>query len=533
MSKKEELKKVLSKEEIAQTKKCSIKDGSAWSVMYGFGEQYITPFALRIGASASEIGILNSVPAFIGATFQLLGAKLTDKYQNRKKIVTFFALLQAILILPLFFIPFFTKDMLVLTALFTLYNIFSNIMGPAWSSWISDVIPENDRTTYFGKRNKYVVASTMFSVMIAGIILHFFESINIWTGFMILFSIAFIGRIISWYYLSKQIEPEYKYNPEDYFSFKDFLKRMPHTNFGNFVIFRSLMALAVMIAGPFFTVFMLKNLDFNYLQYTILVLIPMAIKAITMTYWGKYSQRFGTRHILIISGLWIATIPIWWFIVGYFFTGFTAFYLLIPVEIMTGFAWGGFELTAFNYVLETVSPEKRARGFAYFNMVFGFAVLAGGLLGAYLVDIIPETFGVSTLLIIFIISAIARLLVVLFFSHRIREVKISRRINENKLFFELIIARPLNNALQHTSTSFLNTERDVKNFVDETSDTLEKIARPVVDMMNRQFEGVEYIRKGIEPEIIKKQKRDIYKHLLNSEYNKKLSKHYTKKRRKK
>ncbi len=56
----------LSKPDIEKTKKYSIKDGSAWSVMYGFGEQYVVPFALKIGATASQIGILNSVPAFIG-----------------------------------------------------------------------------------------------------------------------------------------------------------------------------------------------------------------------------------------------------------------------------------------------------------------------------------------------------------------------------------------------------------------------------------------------------------------------------------
>ena len=104
----------LSKQEIENTKKNSIKDGTAWSVMFGFGEQYITPFALKLGASSPEIGILNSVPAFIGALFQLLGAKLTDEYQNRKKIVTFFVFVQAILILPLFIVPFLTKSIISL-----------------------------------------------------------------------------------------------------------------------------------------------------------------------------------------------------------------------------------------------------------------------------------------------------------------------------------------------------------------------------------------------------------------------------------
>lgn len=515
--------------DIEKTKKYSIKDGSAWSVMYGFGEQYVVPFALRIGATTSQIGILNSVPAFIGALFQLLGAKLTDKYQNRKKIVSFFVFLQALLMLPLFALPFLTKDMIVMTVLFTLYQIFANIVGPAWSSWISDVVTEKERAMYFSKRNKYVIITMLFSVMIAGSILHYFENINIWIGFGILFTISFLGRLVSWYYLTKQIEPRYVYNPENNFSFKEFLREMPKTNFGNFVIFRSLMAFAAMIAGPFFTVYLLKDLGFNYLQYTLLVLIPMGFKAWTMTYWGRYSRRFGTRNILIISGLWIATIPIWWFIIGYFYQGMNAFYLLIPIEAMNGFAWAGFELTTFNYILETVSPEKRARGFAYFNMIFGIAILAGGLLGALLADSIPGFLSLSTLLIVFIISAVARLIVILFFAQRIKEVKVSRRINENKLFFELIIAKPINNALNYTATSFLNTERDVKNFVDKTADVLGDFARPVIGIVDNGLEIIEPIRKNMVPKVLKKHKKEIYEHLVNSRFNKRLSKHYSKK----
>lgn len=516
------------KDSIEKTKEYSIKDGSAWSVMYGFGEQYIVPFALRIGATASQIGILNSVPAFIGAIFQLIGAKLTYKYKNRKNIVTLFVLIQAFIMIPLFLIPFFTKSVIFLTILFTLYNILANIVGPAWSSWISDVIPEKERADYFSKRNKYVVASTMISVLIAGILLHFFENKNIWMGFGILFVISFIGRMISWYYLKKQFEPNIIYVPDNE-SFFSFIKKMPHTNFGNFILFRALMAFAVMTAAPFFSVFLLKNAGFNYIQYTILVLAPMASKVITMSYWGKYSKKFGTRNILIITGLWIATIPIWWFIAGFFIQSNTfLFYTLIIIEIMSGFAWGGFELTTFNYILETVEPEKRAIGFAYFNMIFGFAVLLGGLIGSFLIKYLPEQFLISRILIVFIISAVLRLLVIMTLSKNIEEVKISRRINENKLFFELIFAKPFNNALHHTTTSFLNTERDVKKIIYKTEKIITEITKPLIFTIDKNLGYAETIRKKIEPEIIRKKKKEIYNELINSRLNKKLSRHYIK-----
>ncbi|MEM4711032.1 MAG: MFS transporter [Candidatus Woesearchaeota archaeon] len=516
------------KKNIEKTKKCSIKDGAAWSVMYGFGEQYIVPFALKLGATASQIGILSSVPAFIGSLFQVAGAKLTDKYSSRKKIVTIFVFFQALLMIPLFILPFITKNFLVLTLLFTIYYIFANIVGPAWSSWISDVVDEKERSLYFGRRNKIVIISTMISVLIAGIILNYFEKINIWIGFGVLFSIAFIGRLISWYYLIKQFEPKYT-SPEKE-TFLSFIKNMQNTNFGNFIIFRSLMAFSIMIAGPFFAVFMLKEAGFSYIQYTILILVPMASKALTMTYWGKYANKYGTRNILVISGAGVALIPLFWFLAGYLFSDYILFYLLIIIEIFSGFAWAGFELTTFNYVIETVSPEKRARSFAYFNLIFGTLVLLGGLSGSFLINKLPN-WG-SKILLLFLISAIMRLIVITVFSSKIKEVKVSRRINENKLFFELIIAKPVNYAITHTSITFLNTERDVKNFVDTTKDKLLYHSKPALKKIDKTLDKLNSIKEKIEPEKLKKYRKKAYQELTDTNINKKLEKFYNKKRKK-
>ena len=79
--KKEDLKK-------NQARKISIKEGSAWSLMEGFGSRYITPYALYLGASNSQIGFLSSFPGLLGNIFQIPALKLfRNKNNTRKKIV--------------------------------------------------------------------------------------------------------------------------------------------------------------------------------------------------------------------------------------------------------------------------------------------------------------------------------------------------------------------------------------------------------------------------------------------------------------
>jgi MFS family permease len=532
---KEQKPKTLSKEQIEKTKKASIIDGSAFNVMYGFGEQYVTPYALKLGATNSEIGILSSVPAFIGAISQVWGAKLTDDYQNRKKIVLWCVFLQAVSLLPLFIIPLLTNSMLLLTIIFSLYLIFANMGGPAWNSWIGDVISKDDRSRYFAKRNKIAIAFLLFSVMSAGIILNFFASFDIWTGFAILFVIAFLGRLISLYALSKQYEPQYEFKKESYFSFKDFLKRMPETNFGNFVIFRSLIAFAVMIGSPFFAVYMLNDLEFSYIQYTAVVLAPMVIKILTMTYWGKNSERWGNKNIMFVSAFWIALTPFWWFISGFFLEGTLIFYFLLLSESITGFAWAGFELTTFNYMLETSKPEKRARAFAYFNVIFGTFVMIGGLLGAFLIKYIKDIdfFGtvIPAILLVFLISSLVRALVAASFVQKINEVRVNESMDK-KMFLDLVVAKPLNTALSHTNYTLNLANEEIDKIRKTTKKALNTITKPVQPLINEVIEFVddslqkaEPIRKSIEPDSIRKAKKQDYEHLTGQDYSEYIKTH--------
>jgi len=521
--------KILSREEIEKTKKCSIIDGSAYNVMYGFGEQYVTAYALKLGASNSEIGILSSVPAFIGALFQILAAKLTDKVKDRKRIVTIFVFLQAVMLLPLFIIPFLTKSMLLLTVIFSLYLIFANMGGPAWNSWIGDVVEADDRARYFAKRNKIAIAVLLISVLTAGIILNYFSDTSIWTGFGILFCIAFLGRMTSWYFLSRQQEPGYTVKDQEEYSFKDFLKMMPNNNFGNFVMFRSLVAFAVMIASPFFAVYMLRDLNFSYIQYTSVVLAPMIIKVLTMTYWSKYSMRFGNKKIMFVSAFLIALIPFWWFLAGYFAPRTTVFYFIILAECLSGFAWAGFELTTFNYMLETSKPEKRAKSFAYFNVVFGTAVLIGGLLGSYLVqnlnDLHISSFVIPTILAVFIISTIARVVVPLLYVRKMHEVRAVKDIDERKLFFDLVVGKPLHSALSYTNYTILAAEKNINTINRQTIQTLGKITGPVkpiidgvINLVDEGLDKAEPVRKKIEPKIIRERKKAHYEELVSQDY---------------
>jgi len=383
----------------------SIVEASTWSVMYGFGETYITAFAVALKATSQQIGFLASFPRFLAALFQLHAAKVTDQSESRKKITIISVFLQALMFLPILLIPFLfdNNKIFVLTILFSLYWIFGQFAGPAWSSWMGDLVKEKERGSYFGKRNRIAGFVSFISVLIAGLTLQFFSNISIFLGFGILFGVAVVARLFSVYFLTKIYEPPYKNSNEDQFSFAQYVKKLPNTNYGKFVIYFSLLTFSAQIAAPFLTVFMLRDLSFSYATYTILISASSIATFMSMAYWGKHIDEFGNKKVLTITGLLIAIIPFLWLVSQ------SPYYLII-VQGFAGFGWAGFNLAAFNFLFDTVKPAKRTRCVAYQNVLLGTSIFIGASLGGSLTKILPDPqILVSNLQYLFIISGVLRL----------------------------------------------------------------------------------------------------------------------------
>ncbi|MFH0869706.1 MAG: MFS transporter [archaeon] len=471
--------------QVEKTKRYSIVDGSGYNVMVGFGEQYVIPFAIRLGASNSEVAILSSVPTFLGSLFQLLGAKLTEIFKSRRKLLVFFAIFQALILFPLFLLPLLTRSILVLTFFFSLFMVFSNIMVPTWTSMIGDIVKDDARSSYFARRNRITLSVLVLALIMAGLILNYFSGFNVWLGFGILFSIAVFGRIVSLVFLFKHFEPRKTPTGTARLSFVGFTHHMRRSDFGNFVIFRISIAFCTMIAVPFFSVYMLKNLGFSYIQYSAVILIPVLIKALSAPYWGRLSSRFGNRNVMYVTALLITSIPLLWFLSGYFFSdnNLIVFLGILWAEAVSGFAWGGFELVSFNYMLETSLPEIRARLIAYFNVMFGIAVLLGGLLSGFLVKVFTEiSVPFGAILLVFLISALTRMLVVLFLMPSVKEVKHLEMIDERRLFFEAVIVRPFGFAMHSALATLTFIEQGITTFDRKTGEGFEKMSEPLIPL---------------------------------------------------
>ncbi len=415
-----------------QTKKLSIKEGVACSVMDGAGMKYITPYALAIGANNTQIGFLTSIPSLLGNFSQLFNSKLMKNF-SRKKIIFAGVLLQALMWLPIivFGYLFFYKNLdhgfsaTLMIMAYTALVIFGSFVSPAWHSLMRDIINKKFGA-YFSTRNKITCIVATLVTVACGLMLDYSRKNNLlFAGFLVLFGISFLSRVISAYLISKHYEPRLKIREKSFFSLRDFIKKMPTNNFGRFVMFIALVGFATSIASPFFSVYMLKELHFNYAIWMLVIVTNTVGTFLFMPLWGKFADKFGNLRVLKWTGLMIPLVPLLWALSFLFakVNFITIVIYLIAVEFFSGFIWAGFDLSTRDFIYDAVSRQKLSLCVAYHNIINGIGIFLGATLGGIVSSLNFTFLGISSFLVIFLLSGIVRFVVYAIMVRKIKEVR--------------------------------------------------------------------------------------------------------------
>lgn len=419
----------LSGEQVRKSLRNSVLDGSAYSVMLGLTQNYITPYALTMKATTQQIGLLTSVPNFTMAAAQFAAPGLSERAGGRKNFILPMVFMHALIWLPILLIPYLfqTHQVWWLIAFMTLSTAFDSVVNPAWGSMMADLVPVQIRGRFFGLRNRITAFVTMAFSYVAGGILQLLTG-NSNLAFTIIFTGAIASRLVSFYFLSRMYEPLSPVtDKQGHDSVLKIARGLFSTNTGMFIIFCALMNFTTTIAGPFFSPYMLRDLQFSYIVYTIIISVAGLATVGFMTWWGKRIDRAGGIKVLKITSLFVPFVPLGWVLNH-------SLWWLIIIQIFSGFAWAGFQLSSGVFIFDAALPENRTRYIALYNSLIFLGVSLGSLTGGIVAPLLPPFMG-SHLLSIFIVSGVARLTVALFFLPRIKEVRKVPQIEARELLF--------------------------------------------------------------------------------------------------
>jgi MFS family permease len=396
--------------------------------MAGLTQNYITPYALAMDATTTQVGFLTAIPYLAMILMQLIAPTLTERAGSRKRFILAGAFLHGLIWLPILLIPFIfhTHQVWWLILFVTLCVAFDSMGNAPWNSMMADIVPEEVRGRYFSFRTRISALVALVLSFAAGGILQLLTK-NIFLAFSMIFTGALISRFFSAWFLSQMIEPPVVPSKSKRASILQLSRTLGSTNIGKFIIFNALLTFTANVASPFFSVYMLSDLKFNYLTYFIATAIPTLVTLLCIPFWGKAVDRNGNVKVLRVTMLFIPLLPILWLVSK------NAYYLC-GVQVLSGFAWAGCNLAVSLFLYVATRAENRTRYIALNNVLMFSGVSLGALLGGILAPHVPLIL-MNNLLTIFLISGVARILVVLIFLPRISEVRPVAEASVSEILF--------------------------------------------------------------------------------------------------
>jgi MFS family permease len=425
----------------------SIWDGVFFSSMVGAAETYFSAFGVFLKATTAQIGVLASLPPLLASFAQLLSAWLGRRTGHRRQIIVWGAILQTVTLFPLALLPLafpeYGATALIICAI--VYFFGPNLGGPQWGSLLGDLVPEARRGRFFALRTQLSSLASFTSLIVAGLVLEAFDQNGLtYGGFLTIFGVAAGLRIVSAYHLSQMYDPPGHVAALEAPWHRDLWQGLRETDLLRFSGFNACMQFAVAIASPFFTLYMLRDLGFSYVEFMINTAASVCVQFLTLNRWGRLSDLFGNRIILFTTGCIIPFMPLLWLVS-------TNFYYLLGVQAVSGLLWAGFSLSASNTVFDLTPPNRRATLMAVHSVLAATAVFIGASIGGYLgthlpseVAISERTFAWATPLYgVFVLSALARMLVAATFLPRLEEVRRVRPMSASGLIFRVTRLHPI------------------------------------------------------------------------------------------
>jgi len=371
---------------------------------------YLTLYLLALGANSSQVGLFTALTSLAAAACLLPGALLVEGYGHRKGITLWFGGgLARLALFILALLPFALGGQFLIWAVILLSVIRSaagNLAYPAWVSLTGDLVPLDGRGRYFGSRSFAMVVAGMLMTYLVG---EFITRVGSPQGYQISLVLAFGVGLLSSYSFSRIKDQQAKQPVHSSMSvslpeiWKD-LRAAPV--FLLFCFASALWNFFINVAGPFFNVYMVQNLQFTAAMVGITAVSTSVSKMLIQKKVGELSDRWGPGKVQMISMFLIPVLPFMWVFI-------TQLWQVVVLNLIGGVLWGAFELVSFNFLLQLTPDALRARYSAIYQVVVTVSLAGGAALGSSII----LGWGYTG---IFLVSGIGRIVAALFFLRLIR-----------------------------------------------------------------------------------------------------------------
>ncbi len=376
---------------------------------------YHSPSLIAVGADTNSVALLTALLNLFLSLLCIKAPSILEKIGLTKRGIIILSCLSAYTWVPLilmFLLPLPTKLAPIWLAVMWLVSLAPAVLlSILRDSWLANLIPSDHMGRYLGKRLAITSISHLSTFLVMGYVLDNARG-QLSASFATIFTVSLVAAFLSFIIYSKMhdILGETEKSKKS-LGFSTFVSELRDKKLSKFMLFVSLFNLTVNLTGPLYAVYMLSNLNFSYSVFAIVLAAEYLARITSVPFWGRFADRVGNIRVLSIVTRLIPFVPILWLFSP------NVVYLVI-IQILSGVCWAAFDLSNQGYIYQVAPPSKKLL-YVVYNRSIGLMCMAlGGLMGVYLLKVIPPIEG-SQIFSIFLLSGIFRMVVVVLMAHKL------------------------------------------------------------------------------------------------------------------
>ncbi|TFY98344.1 MFS transporter [Ramlibacter humi] len=375
----------------------SLVQDLAWASLSGAfsGGVILVAFALTLGATPLQIGLLAAIPFMAQAT-QLPATLLVERVKMRRRIGVLAITGARVLVLLMALLPFMGSQDLALRSLMLVQLMIASLNavgGCAVNSWLHQLIPHERLGNFFARRLLSGTALACVGTLAAGALVDRAPHNDPMLAYATAFAVSALAGFVSSWHLGRAPEPV-MHTAGAAGRMVERLKRpFADRNFRKLLIFLAAWVVASNLTGPFLTVYLIEQRGYAVGTVTGLWVASQVANAMTLYLWGSLSDRFTNKSVLAVALPVHFACVLALVFVGAVHTPVWQMALLLVIHLAMGVAGGGIALATGNLGLK-LAPQ--GEGTAYLAAVGLASAVAGGI-APIVAGALAQTFQTSEL----------------------------------------------------------------------------------------------------------------------------------------
>ena len=370
-----------------------------WAAVLSSVAAFNAAFAVRLGATNAEIGLLTSLPALLAVLVTIPSGRFLESKAQRKGWILASLLIHRsgyllVALLPWLPVGSFNRGALLVAVLVAM-SIPVHFFNVGFSALLADVVPERRRAATFAARNMILSGTVSLGVFLSGQWLeHFAFAFPL--NYQALFLVGFVASMVSMVYLMRVQVPETPVMPRAQGERLSLLAQwrsarramQAHSDFVRITVDTVLYSLGAWVASPLYILYFVRELNATDAWIGLHSTIANVAAIVGYAVWRRIMARWGEARTLRRAALGVGFYPL---MVG-LSPSLTP--ILFAVGLHSAIA-PGVGLSHINTFLKACPQERRPTYIAIYTTIVNVGAFLCPLLGVALAD----RFGLGTTLV--------------------------------------------------------------------------------------------------------------------------------------